>query len=128
MIKQNNSALFGRTFEIFFTFIITKIRLIRMPVMNGDRDKIPANTWGWWVEIVTLEEPCTYYFGEFETHHEAEVAKDSYIQDLREEGHQNMLVQIRLGIPEKLTVFGGELSGEKLFREQPGLAETRIDY
>ncbi len=94
--------------------------------MNGNGDKIQAHTWGWWVEIVTFEEPCTYYFGEFETNHEAEAAKDSYIQDLREEGHQNMAVQIRLCLPENLTVFEGELSGEELFREQPGLAEMRI--
>ena len=80
--------------------------------MNGNVDKISGNTWGWWVEIVTVEDPCTYYFGEFETKQEAEAAKHSYIQDLREEGHQNMLVQIWLGIPEKLTVFEGELSEE----------------
>ncbi|WP_233258197.1 DUF1816 domain-containing protein [[Phormidium] sp. ETS-05] len=95
--------------------------------MNGNGEKNNrANTWGWWVEIVTLEEPCTYYFGEFETKHEAEEAKHSYIQDLREEGHQNMLVQIRLCLPEKLTVSEAELSEEELFREQPGLAEMRL--
>ncbi|GAB4278394.1 MAG: hypothetical protein Fur0025_04940 [Oscillatoriaceae cyanobacterium] len=94
--------------------------------MNGNGEKIQANTCGWWVEIVTVEEPCTYYFGEFESKHEAEAAQHSYIQDLREEGHQNMLVQIWLGIPEKLTVFECELSGEELFREQQGMAEIRL--
>lgn len=78
------------------------------------------------MEIVTVEEPCTYYFGEFETKQEAEMAKHGYMEDLLAEGHHNMLVQIRLCLPENLTVWQQELSGEELFPDRPGMEEMRI--
>ncbi|HBE16837.1 MAG TPA: hypothetical protein DDW51_04275, partial [Cyanobacteria bacterium UBA11367] len=43
-----------------------------------------------WVEIVTDNPKCTYYFGPFLSAQEAETAKGGYIEDLENEGAQGI--------------------------------------
>ncbi|MEW6494737.1 MAG: DUF1816 domain-containing protein [Cyanobacteriota bacterium] len=67
-----------------------------------------------WVEIVTDNPSCTYYFGPFLNEKEAHIAKDGYIEDLENEGAQGINVKIKRCKPSDLTIFEEE-SGE-----QPG--------
>jgi hypothetical protein len=59
----------------------------------------------WWIEIVTDEPKCIYYFGPFVTKQEAERAQSGYIEDLEAEGAQNITVQIQRCHPVELTIF-----------------------
>ena len=39
----------------------------------------------WWLEVVTEQPKCTYYFGPFVSAKEAELAQPGYIEDLHHE-------------------------------------------
>ncbi|TVP63643.1 MAG: DUF1816 domain-containing protein [Leptolyngbya sp. LCM1.Bin17] len=59
----------------------------------------------WWVEIKTNHPACTYYFGPFDTDTEAEVLKGGYIEDLEQEGAQNIrAVLLHCSTPDQLTI------------------------
>ncbi|MBE9108948.1 DUF1816 domain-containing protein [Nodosilinea sp. LEGE 07298] len=59
----------------------------------------------WWVEIKTSQPACTYYFGPFDTESEAYAAKGGYIEDLEQEGAQNIQTVVQLcSRPEQLTI------------------------
>jgi hypothetical protein len=60
--------------------------------------------WAWWVEIVTQNPRCTYYFGPFLNSKEAEVAKIGYVEDLEQEGAQGILVKVKRCKPNNLTI------------------------
>jgi predicted HicB family RNase H-like nuclease len=58
----------------------------------------------WWVEIITDAPRCTYYFGPFLTEAEAIEYQPGYIEDLQQEGAQNIQVQVKRCKPEQLTI------------------------
>lgn len=58
----------------------------------------------WWVEIVTDNPRCTYYFGPFSTDSEAEMAKGGYVEDLETENALGIRVSIKRCKPERLTI------------------------
>jgi hypothetical protein len=62
----------------------------------------------WWVEIVTKKPDCTYYFGPFATHREAQVSQLGYIEDLEQERPQLIAIEIKQCQPKELTVFEDE--------------------
>jgi Domain of unknown function (DUF1816) len=59
----------------------------------------------WWVEIITESPHCTYYFGPFLSESEAAMHQPGYIEDLEQEGAQNIRVQIKRCKPDKLTIY-----------------------
>lgn len=59
----------------------------------------------WWVEIVTQDPGCTYYFGPFLSYEEAVEAKGGYIEDLEDEGAQGISVLVKRCKPTELTIF-----------------------
>ncbi len=60
----------------------------------------------WWVEISTSQPRCLYYFGPFETEGEAALHKGGYIEDLEQEGAQQIQVAIKCcATPTSLTVI-----------------------
>jgi hypothetical protein len=59
----------------------------------------------WWVEIVTENPSCTYYFGPFLNSEEAEAEKSGYIEDLEQEGAKGITVTIKRCKPVELTIF-----------------------
>ena len=61
--------------------------------------------WAWWVEIVTQNPRCTYYFGPFLSVKEANAAKAGYMEDLEHEGAQGIAVTVKRCKPAKLTIF-----------------------
>lgn len=58
-----------------------------------------------WVEIITDDPQCTYYFGPFSSKQEAESAQGGYIEDLENEGAQGISVMIMRCKPTNLTIF-----------------------
>ncbi len=63
-----------------------------------------TSVWGWWIELHTAQPNCLYYFGPFANVSEAENSKLGYIQDLNEEGAQNIAVKVNWCKPRQLTV------------------------
>lgn len=62
----------------------------------------------WWIEIVTQEPACTYYFGPFISAKEAKLSQAGYIEDLEQEKAQGISVQIKQCQPLELTIFEEE--------------------
>ena len=60
----------------------------------------------WWVKICTEAPAYTYFFGPFDSKTEAVMAQFSYVQDLEDEGAQNIKVEIGQFSPEQLTIYG----------------------
>ncbi|MBW4680920.1 MAG: DUF1816 domain-containing protein [Microcoleus vaginatus WJT46-NPBG5] len=58
----------------------------------------------WWVEIITSQPACTYYFGPFITAKDAELSQNGYIEDLEEEKAQGIAVKIKQCQPINLTI------------------------
>ncbi len=63
----------------------------------------------WWVEIITANPRCTYYFGPFLTAREAKAETDGYIEDLESESAQGIKVEILRCKPRQLTVEDEDL-------------------
>ncbi|PZO55875.1 MAG: hypothetical protein DCF15_09745 [Phormidesmis priestleyi] len=58
-----------------------------------------------WVKITTAEPNCIYYFGPFDTQREAAQAKAGYIEDLQQEGAQQIQSMIeQIAEPKELTI------------------------
>ncbi|MDH6061763.1 DUF1816 domain-containing protein [Chrysosporum bergii ANA360D] len=66
----------------------------------------------WWVEIVTQNPRCTYYFGPFLRYADAEVALKGYKEDLELEGAQGIVVNLKRCKPSTLTI--AEDLGERI--------------
>jgi hypothetical protein len=66
-----------------------------------------------WVEIVTDNPQCTYYFGPFLSEAEARERESGYREDLENEGAQGIRVTIKRCKPTNLTIFDEEV-GERL--------------
>ena len=66
----------------------------------------------YWIEIVTKEPNCTYYFGPFLSQKGANAAQYGYIEDLSNESAQGIDVTIKRCKPNQLTIFDelGEMS------------------
>jgi len=69
----------------------------------------------WWVEIVTQNPRCTYYFGPFLNSADAKIALKGYIEDLELEGAQGIGVNIKRCKPGALTI--AEDLGERIDRK-----------
>ncbi len=59
----------------------------------------------WWVEIVTKKPDCTYYFGPFASHMEAQLSQLGYLEDLEQERPQLIAIDIKQCQPKELTIF-----------------------
>ncbi|GAC1461745.1 MAG: hypothetical protein NVS2B14_06350 [Chamaesiphon sp.] len=59
----------------------------------------------WWIQIVTDNPQCTYYFGPFITRKGAESAKGGYIEDLQIEGAQGIEAIVKRCKPHNLTIY-----------------------
>jgi hypothetical protein len=70
----------------------------------------------WWIEIVTQNPKCTYYFGPFLSSTEAKAAVKGYVEDLEQEGAQGIAIDVKRCKPEVLTIAEdlGELTDRKV--------------
>jgi uncharacterized protein YegJ (DUF2314 family) len=69
----------------------------------------------WWVEIVTQNPKCTYYFGPFLNIKEAKIAEKGYVEDLEFEGAVLIGVDVKRCKPGNLTIV--EDLGERIDRQ-----------
>lgn len=69
----------------------------------------------WWVEIVTENPRCTYYFGPFLTSKDATATQPGYIEDLEQEGAKSISVIVKRCKPASLTIYDD--SGERFDRK-----------
>jgi hypothetical protein len=58
----------------------------------------------WWVEVLTTQPKCTYYFGPFSDARTANLASAGYIEDLESEFAQGIETQIKRCKPARLTI------------------------
>ena len=61
----------------------------------------------WWVEILTTQPQCTYYFGPFASSNEAIIAIPGYVEDLESELAQDIQTHIKRCKPSILTIVHG---------------------
>ena len=60
----------------------------------------------YWIEIKTEKPQCIYYFGPFSNREEAISAQGGYLEDLANEGAENIQVTLSSrSTPEELTIF-----------------------
>jgi Domain of unknown function (DUF1816) len=59
----------------------------------------------YWLEIVTENPQCLYYFGPFATSKQARQAEPGYLEDLEHEGAHILLTKVQRCRPKSLTVF-----------------------
>ncbi|AFZ22850.1 protein of unknown function (DUF1816) [Cylindrospermum stagnale PCC 7417] len=69
----------------------------------------------WWVEILTQNPRCTYYFGPFLSSFDATWASKGYVEDLEIEGAQGIVVNVKQCKPNALTI--AEDLGERIDRK-----------
>ncbi|MBE9004110.1 DUF1816 domain-containing protein [Fortiea sp. LEGE XX443] len=69
----------------------------------------------WWVEIVTQNPRCTYYFGPFLSSADAKLVLKGYVEDLELEGAQGIQVNVKRCKPDDLTI--AEDLGERFDRK-----------
>ena len=58
----------------------------------------------WWVEVLTTQPKCTYYFGPFAGAGAATVAMSGYVEDLQAESAQEIKTQVKRFKPDRLTI------------------------
>jgi Domain of unknown function (DUF1816) len=59
----------------------------------------------WWLEVVTINPHCIYYFGPFDSQMEAELAQAGYVEDLQQEGAEGIKTEIKWYSPSVLTIY-----------------------
>ncbi|MUG94761.1 DUF1816 domain-containing protein [Scytonema sp. UIC 10036] len=69
----------------------------------------------WWVEVVTQNPRCTYYFGPFLSSTEAKTAIKGYVEDLEQEGAQGIAINVKRCKPAALTI--ADDLGERIDRK-----------
>jgi hypothetical protein len=69
----------------------------------------------WWVEIVTQNPRCTYYFGPFLSSTDAKSAIKGYVEDLEQEGAQGIIINVKRCKPNALTI--SDDLGERIDRK-----------
>lgn len=81
----------------------------------------------WWVEIITHQPTCIYYFGPFIQFQEADAMQPAYIEDLLQEGSDIIQVLVKRCQPTQLTVFNeaNELCNKADMPERMPLANCR---
>jgi Domain of unknown function (DUF1816) len=58
----------------------------------------------WWVEVLTVQPKCTYYFGPFGDERAASLAIAGYVEDLKGESAQGIQTQVKRCKPSRLTI------------------------
>ena len=61
----------------------------------------------WWVEVLTTQPRCTYYFGPFSGVESANRAVSGYVEDLEGESAQGIKTQVKRCHPERITILHG---------------------
>jgi len=76
--------------------------------MNQIRNRV-VHELGWWIEILTAQPLCLYYFGAFTVHQEAQQLQAGFIEDLLLESATILSANIRFYQPSQLTLTRDDL-------------------
>jgi Domain of unknown function (DUF1816) len=60
-------------------------------------------TQAWWLKVKTQSPDCIYYFGPFDSKEEATFLQAGYLEDLIQEGAQNVRLAVEKACPQQLT-------------------------
>lgn len=105
-------GLFQGYFVIaFLTVVLFAIYLLSVAIAKASMEKYPftqqvkppASGSAWWIEVITREPRCTYYFGPFTSRQEAQREQAGYIEDLEQEGAKEIRVAVKWCHPTELT-------------------------
>ncbi len=66
---------------------------------------LDAIGFAWWIEVTTENPRCTYYFGPFPDQKTAQAHQGGYVEDLENEGAQNIAMTVKRCKPSKLTIY-----------------------
>ncbi len=58
----------------------------------------------WWIEVMTTQPRCTYYFGPFSGTAQAKLAISGYVEDLESESAKGIQAQVKRCKPQQLTI------------------------
>jgi Domain of unknown function (DUF1816) len=74
-------------------------------ILNSRSETLNARRQAWWIEILTAQPKCIYYFGPFAGAWEAKVASKGFVEDLEGEFAQGIEIKIdRHCQPDLLTI------------------------
>ena len=62
----------------------------------------------WWIEVMTTQPFCIYYFGPFSSAQEAAAHQPGYIEDLSQEGVKSIQAVVKQCQPAQLTIFDNQ--------------------
>lgn len=76
--------------------------------MNQIQNRV-VHELGWWIEILTAQPLCLYYFGAFTSHQEVQQQQAGFIKDLVLESATILSANIRFCQPSQLTLTRDDL-------------------
>jgi hypothetical protein len=88
----------------FFAAALTINKKIPVPMTEIWTNILNFLGRAWWVEVLTTQPKCLYYFGPFADAKEAAVAMEGYVEDLENESNQGIQTQIKRCKPDLLTI------------------------
>jgi hypothetical protein len=80
---------------------------------------------GWWIEILTAQPLCLYYFGSFTSHQEVQKLKAGFIEDLLLESATILWVDVQFCQPSQLTLTRDDLRSH--FRSSKKLPHSDLN-
>ena len=91
--------------------------------MNWTEFKQEDQLFAWWTEFVTKQPYCIYYFGPFISEKEAQEFLPGYLEDLKQEGCQVVLIQTKQCQPKELTILQEEWLDRQLEETINGICD-----
>jgi Domain of unknown function (DUF1816) len=73
-------------------------------ILKNWTDKLNLLRQPWWIEVLTTQPKCTYYFGPFINATEANLAVVGYVEDLEGESAQGIQTIVKRCKPVELTI------------------------
>lgn len=98
---------FAEKCYVLLCFLVYRLRALPM-IKKIFINLSQFSTGKWWVEVITTQPSCTYYFGPFDNAQEAEAMRPGYLEDLHGEGVESLEVCIKRCQPTSLTIFDDE--------------------
>jgi hypothetical protein len=86
--------------------------------MNQTQLNSSVSTLGWWIEILTAQPLCLYYFGAFTSHQEVQQLKAGFIEDLLLESATILSANILFCQPSQLTLTRDELRAHHILSKK----------
>lgn len=89
--------------------MVTKTLALKLPLLETAESEHQLS---WWIKIKATVPAYTYWFGPFESQHEATCYQNSYLDDLQAD-HEDAFVDSvqKCYPPDSLTIFEGQSNG-----------------